>query len=335
MTDVIHELLQERGTLLADGAMGTNLFQQGLVTGDNPELWNVDHPDRVANVHRSFVDAGADIILTNSFGGNRYRLKLHGHQDRVRELNMAAARVAREVADAAGRRVLVAGSIGPTGEILAPLGPLDPAEAEDAFAEQTAALAEGGCDILWVETMSAPEEVTAAVKGAARAGRPIVATLSFDTGGRTMMGVTPQDAVTLAASLPVPVIATGANCGVGPNQLVATILAMSEVAKGKLVLVAKGNCGVPEFHDGHIHYSGTPEIMAAYARLARDAGAGIVGGCCGTTAVHLRAMRAALDSSPPGTRPDIATVEAELGALGQQATGRTEGTRSGRRKTRA
>jgi 5-methyltetrahydrofolate--homocysteine methyltransferase len=159
----------------------------------------------------------------------------------------------------------------------------------------------------------------------------VVATLSFDTGGRTMMGVTPVDAVGLAAGLPV--VGTGANCGVGPNQLVATILAMREAA-GELILVAKGNCGVPEFHDGHIHYSGTPEIMAAYARLARDAGARIVGGCCGTTAVHLRAMREALDQVPPGPAPDLAAVERDLGALGRQATGPVQNGRSSRRRPR-
>lgn len=331
MTDPLREMLADRPALLADGGMGTGLFAQGLVTGDNPELWNVDHPDRVRTVHAGFVAAGSDIILTNSFGGNRYRLKLHGHQDRVRELNLAAARVARSAAETAGRRVLVGGSIGPTGEILAPLGPCEPADAEAAFAEQARALAEGGVDILWIETMSAAEEVAAAVRGAAVAGLPIVTTLSFDTGGRTMMGITPRDAVDMAAGLPVRPVAVGANCGVGPNQLLATILAMRE-ADGDAILIAKGNCGIPEFRDGLIHYTGTPEIMATYARLARDAGARVIGGCCGTTAEHLAAMRKALDTTPPGPVPDIAAIELALGSLGQQATGRQEGGRLGRRR---
>lgn len=331
MTDPLREMLADRPALLADGGMGTGLFAQGLVTGDNPELWNVDHPDRVRAVHAGFVAAGSDIVLTNSFGGNRYRLKLHGHQDRVRELNLAAARVARSAAETAGRRVLVGGSIGPTGEILAPLGPCEPADAEAAFAEQARALAEGGVDILWIETMSAAEEVAAAVRGAAVAGLPIVTTLSFDTGGRTMMGITPRDAVGMAAGLPVRPVAVGANCGVGPNQLLATILAMRE-ADDDAILIAKGNCGIPEFRDGLIHYTGTPEIMATYARLARDAGARVIGGCCGTTAEHLAAMRRALDTTPPGPVPDIAAIELALGSLGQQATGRQEGGRLGRRR---
>jgi 5-methyltetrahydrofolate--homocysteine methyltransferase len=324
-------MLRDRSVLLADGGMGTGLFAQGLVTGDNPELWNVDHPDRVRAVHAGFVAAGSDIVLTNSFGGNRYRLKLHGHQDRVRELNVAAARVARSAAEAAGRRVLVGGSIGPTGEILAPLGPCDPADAEAAFAEQASALAEGGVDVLWIETMSAAEEVVAAVRGAAVTGLPVVTTLSFDTGGRTMMGITPQAAVRMAAELAVHPIAVGANCGVGPNQLLATILAMRE-ADGAAILIAKGNCGIPEFRDGLIHYTGTPEIMGTYACLARDAGASIIGGCCGTTAEHLAAMRLALDTTQRGPRPDIAAIELALGSLGQQATGKQEGGRPGRRR---
>jgi 5-methyltetrahydrofolate--homocysteine methyltransferase len=332
MTGRLEALLAERPVLLADGGMGTSLFQQGLVTGDNPELWNVEHPERVEAVHRGFVAAGADLILTNSFGGNRFRLALHGHQDRVAELNRAAAVVARRAADAAGRPVLVAGSIGPTGEILAPLGACDPAAAEAAFAAQAAALAETGCDLLWIETMSAAEEVAAAVRAAAATGLPVVVTMSFDTGGRTMMGLTPADAAALARALPTPPVAIGANCGVGPSQLVATILALRDAAPGAL-LVAKANCGIPEYRDGQIHYTGTEAVMAAYARLARDAGARIVGGCCGTTAGHLAAMRSALDRGEPGPPPDLRLIERLLGPLGPQAAGRQQGGRDRRRRS--
>lgn len=331
MSDPLRSLLAGRPALLADGAMGTSLFQLGLVTGDNPELWNVEHADRVEAVHRGFVAAGADIVLTNSFGGNRFRLKLHRHEHRVAELNAAAAELARRVTRDAGRDVIVAGSIGPTGEILAPLGACDPAEVEEAFAEQALALAEGGCDLLWVETMSAVEEVSAAVRGAARAGLPIVATLSFDTGGRTMMGLTPADAARLGRELAPRPVAIGANCGVGPNQLVATILAL-RAADPDAVLVAKANCGIPEYRDGQIHYTGTEAIMGAYACLARDAGARIIGGCCGTGTGHVAAMRAALDGSEPGPPPDVAAVEAALGPLGQQATGPVAGGRERRRR---
>ena len=308
-------LLEAGGILLADGGMGTGLFAQGLTTGDSPELWNIDAPERVAAVHRGFVEAGADIILTNSFGGNRQRLMLHGAQDRVAEINRAAAGVARSVADAAARPVLVAGSIGPTGELMPPLGPLEPELAVTVFAEQAQALAAGGADLLWIETMSAPAEVEAALEAAAATGLPVVTTMSFDTQGRTMMGLAPDAAVHFLKALPTPPTGFGANCGIGPAQLVASLLDFRRAAAPADIIVAKGNCGVPEYRDGHIHYSGTPEIMAAYARLARDAGARIIGGCCGTSPVHLAAMRAALDTSERGPVPEIAAVEAALGPV--------------------
>jgi 5-methyltetrahydrofolate--homocysteine methyltransferase len=306
-------LLAARPVLLADGGMGTGLFAQGLTTGDSPELWNVERPERVAAVHRGFVEAGSDVILTNSFGGTRHRLKLHQGQDRVAELNRAAAAVARGVADAAGRPVVVAGSMGPTGELIVPLGALTREEATAAFAEQARALAEGGADLLWIETMSAAEEVEAAVEGATTTGLPVVVTLSFDTNGRTMMGITPADAVALFHRLPRRPLAFGANCGTGPGQLLATVLGLRAAAGRGDVIVAKGNCGIPEYRDGHVHYSGTPEIMAAYARLARAAGARIVGGCCGTTPAHLAAMRAALDEDRAGPPPDLDAIAAALG----------------------
>ena len=308
-------LLEAGGILLADGGMGTGLFAQGLTTGDSPELWNVDAPERVAAVHRGFVEAGADIILTNSFGANRQRLMLHGAQDRVAELNAAAVRVARGVADAADRPVLVAGSIGPTGELMPPLGPLEPELAVSVFAEQAQALADGGADLLWIETMSAPGEVEAALEAAAATGLPVVTTMSFDTQGRTMMGLAPDAAVHFLKALPTPPTGYGANCGIGPAQLVASLLDFQRAAAPADIIVAKGNCGVPEYREGHIHYSGTPEIMAAYARLARDAGARIIGGCCGTSPSHLAAMRAALDGSERGPVPEIAAIEAALGPV--------------------
>jgi methionine synthase I (cobalamin-dependent) len=320
LTSTLDRLLEERGVLLADGGMGTGLFAQGLTTGDSPEIWNVERPDAVRAVHHGFVEAGSDVILTNSFGGNRRRLALHGAEARVGELNRAAARVAREATDDAGRPVLVAGSMGPTGDLMAPLGPLTAEEAEAVFAEQAAALAEGGVDLLWIETMSAPEEVEAAVRGAAAAaGLPVVTTMSFDTNGRTMMGVTPAAAVSFYAGLPARPVAYGANCGIGPAQLLATLLAFREAAPPGDVIVAKVNCGIPEYRDGHIHYSGTPEVMAAYARLARDAGARIVGGCCGTQPVHLRAMRAALDAAEPGPPPSLEEVAEALGPIAAPA----------------
>ena len=187
---VLTELLAERGVLLVDGATGTQLMAAGLEAGDAPERLNLDHPETVHGLHESYVNAGSDIVLTNTFGGSRLRLKLHKLDDRVIEINRKAARHARHVVDQLERRVLVAGSMGPTGELLAPLGALDPADAADVFAEQATGLAEGGADLLWIETMSSMEEIEAAIDGCRSVSNlPIAVTLSFDTAGRTMMGV--------------------------------------------------------------------------------------------------------------------------------------------------
>ncbi|MGF1562237.1 MAG: betaine--homocysteine S-methyltransferase [Geminicoccaceae bacterium] len=307
--------LEEAGVLLADGGMGTGLFAQGLQTGGSPELWNVEQPERVQRVIRGFVDAGADIVLTNSFGANRYRLVLHEAADRVGELNAAAVACARAATDGVGRPVLVAGSMGPTGEIFEPVGALAYDDGVAAFRAQAEALAEAGADLLWIETISAAEELRAAVEGAASTGLPVCATLTFDTNGRTMMGLTPAAAVALRNQLPVHMAAFGANCGIGPAQLVDTVLDLAAAAEDGDVLIAKGNCGIPEYKDGAICYSGTPEIMAAYARLARDAGARIIGGCCGTTPVHLSAMAETLASTERGPKPSRADVEAWLGPI--------------------
>jgi 5-methyltetrahydrofolate--homocysteine methyltransferase len=323
MTDRLTPLLAERPWLLADGATGSNLFERGLQSGDAPELWNADHPDRIADLQRAFVDAGADIILTNSFGGTRYRLKLHRAEARVAELNEKAAAISRREADRAGRTVLVGGSIGPTGEILEPLGPLSLEGAREAFAEQAAALARGGADVLWIETMSSVEETEAAIAGARTTGLPVVATLSFDTNGRTMMGVTPAELAGLHRKHALS--ACGSNCGIGPSELVACIVNLATASDPSAVLVAKANCGIPQFVNGEIQFSGTPELMAEYARLAVDAGARIIGGCCGTTPEHLRGMRLALEAHVRGPVPDLATIEARLGAITHGASAQLRG----------
>lgn len=311
-------LLATRPWLLADGATGSNLFEVGLVSGDAPELWNIDHPERIATLHRSFVEAGADILLTNSFGGTTYRLKLHKAQHRVAELNTAAARIARGVADASGRVVAVAGSMGPTGEIMEPIGALTFEQAKQAFAEQASALVHGGVDVLWIETMSSREEVEAAVAGAATVGLPIVCTLSFDTNGRTMMGLSPSDFAGIEKTLAPRLAACGTNCGVGAAEVVACIHNLAQATGPDVVLVAKGNCGIPQYVDGAICYNGTPALMAVYARMALDAGARIIGGCCGTSPQHLRAMRDALDAHTQGPAPEL---DAIVGALGEVSVG--------------
>lgn len=328
MSGLLQKLLQTRSWLLADGATGTNLFAMGLETGDAPELWNADHPDRIARHYRSFIEAGSDIILTNTFGGSSYRLKLHNAQNRVAELNLAAARIAREQADLAGRPVVVAGSMGPTGEILEPTGALTREEARAAFAEQAAALKDGGADVLWIETMSSTEEVAAAVQGAAPSGLPVVVTLSIDTNGRTMMGVTPSEIIAQQQALsPVP-LACGTNCGMGAAEVAAAVVNMVKAADelgARPVIVAKANCGIPEYKDGRIVYSGTPELMAEYATLVHDAGATIIGGCCGTTPEHIRHMREALERHQRGTTPPLDVIVAKLGEISTGAQAQMRG----------
>jgi methionine synthase I (cobalamin-dependent) len=311
---MLQTLLAEGRPLLADGATGTNLFDVGLASGETPEIWNDTAPEKIRALHQAFVDAGADIILTNSFGGNRRRLMLHKLEPRTRELNRLAAEIARGVADTSGRRVVVAGSVGPTGDLLAPLGPLTEDEATEVFIEQIEGLKEGGADVVWIETMSAPEEIRAAARAAGALGMPYTATASFDTAGRTMMGLAPDAYAELFESFETDPVAFGANCGVGAADLLVSVLAMTQ-RRPEAIVIAKANAGVPQWHGAHIHYSGTPELMADYARLAVDAGARIVGGCCGNKPAHVAAMRRALDAYEPGGRPTVESIVAALGAL--------------------
>ncbi|MCE5974559.1 betaine--homocysteine S-methyltransferase [Sinirhodobacter sp. WL0062] len=331
MTNALSRLLETRDWLLADGATGTNLFNMGLSSGEPPELWNADHPDRIAKLYSGAVESGSDLFLTNSFGGNASRLKLHNAQSRVRELNRLAAEIGREVADKAGRPVVVAGSVGPTGDIFAPMGTLTHELAVEMFHEQAEGLKEGGADVLWVETISAPEEFKAAAEAARLAGMDWCGTMSFDTAGRTMMGVTSADLAALVEKLPNPPLAFGANCGVGAADLMRTILGF--VAAGtERPIIAKGNAGIPKYHDGHIHYDGTPELMGDYACLARDAGATIIGGCCGTMPEHLKAMRAALETRPRGPRPTLEEISAKLGAFSSASDGTGDDAGAGRER---
>ena len=328
MTNKLAERLNKSRVLLADGATGTNLFAMGLETGDSPELWNTDHPDRITKLHQSFVDAGSDIILTNSFGGTHYRLALHNAGHRVEELNKNAAQIARAVADNTPREVLVAGSIGPTGEILAPNGPVSIDEAAAAFREQANALKAGGADIMWIETISSEEEIEAAVLGVADVGLPVVYTVSIDTNGRTMMGLTAADTIRISTSLNTHISAVGTNCGVGASEVVAAVknLITARDSLGvKPALVAKANCGIPEYIDGEIVYNGTPELMARYATMAANAGATIIGGCCGTSPVHVKAMRDAIDQWSPSASPTLEEITAELGEVSQGARAQLSG----------
>jgi 5-methyltetrahydrofolate--homocysteine methyltransferase len=318
MTNPLSALLASRDWLLADGATGTNLFNMGLSSGEPPELWNVDQPQNIRALYQGAVDAGSDLFLTNTFGGNASRLKLHNAHTRVHELNRVGAALARDIADAAGRTVIVAGSVGPTGEIFEPMGSLTHALAVEMFHEQAEGLKAGGADVLWVETISAAEEYRAAAEAAALADMPWCGTMSFDTAGRTMMGITSAAMAGMVETLAHPPIAFGANCGVGASDLLRTVLGFSASTRP---LIAKGNAGIPKYHDGHIHYDGTPDLMAEYAVLARDAGVRIIGGCCGTMPDHLRAMRSALETRPAGDRPTLEMISGALGAFSSASDG--------------
>ena len=288
-------LINKPGIIIADGAMGTMLQQAGLKPGELPTLWNLEHADRVRAVHGAYLAAGAQILLTNTFSGNRFCLAKHGLTARLAELNIAGAQILRAEIEAQKKRgeALVAGDIGPSGELLSPLGKLSFEEAVDGFTEQARALIKGGADIIWIETMADLEEVRAAVEGTRKAcaDMPIIATLTFDTRGRTMMGVKPETAA--AALSEWGIAAFGGNCGNGPDEMLAVIEKMHAAAPGS-ILVAKSNAGAPEFVNGATVYRAAPGTMAEAALQLRAAGARIIGGCCGTVPAHLAAMARAL-----------------------------------------
>ena len=288
---MLKELLK-RDYVILDGAMGTNLFRKGLTSGDCPESWNIENPEKISEIHQGFVDAGSDIIVTNTFGGNKFRLKLHQLESKVKELNIAGAQIAKECA---GQKVFVAGSIGPSGEILEPLGNLSYELAVKAFGQQSLALAEGGVDMLWLETFSDIKELNAALEGSMQTGLPIVATMSFDTAGKTMMGVSPNEFVSFMKKQH-NVFAYGANCGLGFDELLQTVGEMQN-AGGKNI-VAKSNFGIPVFHNGLIKYSTTEKSLLDYAVKARNMGALLIGGCCGSEAEHIKKIKEILKISP-------------------------------------
>ena len=299
--DPFAEFWDTKGYVVADGAMGTQLFAMGLTSGDAPERSNLLAPGRIRDVHRGHLRAGADLVLTNSFGGNGLRLRLHNLDGRILELNEAAARIAREATEAEQRRdartMLVAGSMGPTGELLEPLGSLTVADCEQAFATQAEGLAQGGADLLWLETLSDLGEVEAAVRGARRAcDLPVAVTLSFDTAGRTMMGAGGAEAAERLGHLELA--ALGANCG---NNLADTEAAALEIAAALpgVPVISKPNAGIPYWSGNTFHYTGTPEILAAHAHRARQGGVRIIGGCCGSTPAHIAKIAAVLAGDQP------------------------------------
>ena len=278
--------------VLLDGGMGTLLQDSGLEDGAPGELWNLENQDAVRAAHTAYADAGSRILTTNTFGGTRPRLDMHGLGDRLAEVNRNAARVARSVAEPLG--LLVAGDLGPTGELLAPLGTMTSEEAQAIFAEQLAGLVEGGIDLVLVETLSDLAEADAALAAARDVAPdlPVVVTMSFDTNVRTMMGVRPADAVAHLAAAGVD--AVGANCGRGPAEMELIATEMVEARTGDVLLVAQSNAGLPQVVGDHFEYDATPADLAAHAQRLAGLGIDLVGGCCGSTPAHIAAMRATL-----------------------------------------
>ncbi len=285
-------LLGAERPVLLDGGMGTLLQDMGLEDGEPGELWNLENPDAVRAAHRAYAEAGARLLTTNTFGGTRPRLELHGLGDRVGEVNRAAARLARSVADERG--LLVAGDLGPTGELLAPLGPLTSEEAQALFAEQLVGLVEGGIDLVLVETLSDLGEADAALAAARQVAPdlPVAVTMSFDTNTRTMMGVRPGDAVAHLARAGAD--AVGANCGRGPGEMEIIAAEMVRARTDDVLLVGQSNAGLPQLVGDHFEYDATPGDLAAHAARLAELGIDLVGGCCGSTPAHIAAMDAVL-----------------------------------------
>lgn len=281
-------LAQGRG-LIADGATGTMLMAAGLPAGAPPELWNAEQPDKIIALHRAYLDAGSQIILTNTFGGSRIKLEKSGLSERTQELNVRAAELARQ---AAGDSAYVAGDIGPTGELMAPMGVLTYDLAVNAFAEQAAALARGGVDAIWIETMTDLEEARAAVNAALQATTlPVFCSLSFGRRARTIMGVSARQA---AETLwPLGLTALGLNCGEGLD-MVPEVLAQMRAAAPDAVLIAKPNAGLPHLSGGQTVYDLSPQDFAAQMQNFVSLGAQIVGSCCGSNPAFIQALSDAL-----------------------------------------
>lgn len=295
MAGLIRDLSFDR-VLVADGAMGTVIHSKGIALGSSFDEVNVSQPGVVEEIHREYLNAGADIIETNTFGANRLKLEGYGLSTRVRELNNAGAALARKIA---GDKAFAAGSIGPTGRLMQPFGPMDFSEAFDVYREQISALCEGGVDLLIIETMQDLREAKAALLAAKTITEiPIVCQMSFSQEGRTMMGTSPGVAAVVLSAMDIRLV--GANCSTGPADMLDVLETMAGVTD--LGLSAQPNAGLPKFYDGRLIYLSTPEYMADFARQFVEAGAVLVGGCCGTTPDHIRAMAEAVAGMTPVTR---------------------------------
>jgi methionine synthase I (cobalamin-dependent) len=291
----LRQKLAEPGIIIMDGATGTQFQKMGLPPGKAPELWNLENPEAVKKHYRAYIEAGSEAILTNTFGGTRPRLDMEGNGDLTHDINLAAARLAREVA---GPDKLVLGSIGPTGMLMEPMGELTYDKAVEYFAEQAAALAEGGVDGIHIETMSDLQEAKAAIEGAHQAtDLPVTVTMSFDMHGRTMMGVRPEDAVKELWAMDV--LAVGVNCGRTLEENLTALTAMRTAAP-EVTLIAKPNAGLPRLENGvEAVYDVTPQIMADYALKFGAQHIKMIGGCCGSDPTHITALQETLKNFEP------------------------------------
>lgn len=282
------KVLQGDSIVVGDGAMGTMLHSMGVSLSQSFDEFNISRSEMVSDVHRAYVDAGANLIETNTFGANRLKLDSYGLGSRTRDINLAGARLARECA---GTRALIAGSVGPTGKLLHPLGQMTFDEVYEAFKEQISALCEGGVDLMIIETIQDLREMKAAIIAAQGVtDLPIICQMSFAQEGRTMMGTNPGTAAVVLEGMKPALI--GTNCGTGPQDMLDVVRGMSPMSG--LGITAQPNAGLPRFYEGRLMYLSTPEYMAGFARLFVEAGAVLVGGCCGTTPDHIRALAAAV-----------------------------------------
>ncbi|OGO36685.1 MAG: hypothetical protein A2W35_21120 [Chloroflexi bacterium RBG_16_57_11] len=286
MDHSLRQQLQTGKLLIADGATGTMLMSAGLPAGSAPELWNAERPEQIVALHRAYLEAGSQIILTNTFGGSRIKLDKFGMGDRMRELNLAAASLAKQASQGSA---FVAGDIGPTGELMHPMGPLTYEVALRAFAEQAAALAEGGVDLIWVETMTDLSEAKAAVAGARQVtDLPVFCSLSFGRKGRTIMGVSARQA---AQELwPIGLDAIGANCGEGVEMIPEVLRQMREVLPNA-PLIVKPNAGLPKLVAGQTTYDLSPDDFALRMKEFIALGAQVIGSCCGSSPAYIATLR--------------------------------------------
>jgi methionine synthase I (cobalamin-dependent)/5,10-methylenetetrahydrofolate reductase len=307
MLDPFLERLK-KGAMLCDGAMGTLLYSRGIGFEQPFDELNLSKPEMVQKVHQDYIKAGAEIIETNTFGANRFRLGTHGLQGKVKEINLKGAKLAREAREIEGEPVFVAGSIGPLGRPLAPIGKITLDQAQETFQEQAEGLIEGGADLFIIETFSDLIEIQEAIKGVRRVSQlPIIAQMTFSEEGLTLMGYTPFEIARELEKMEVQVI--GVNCSVGPQKVLDVIYQMKKVTS--LKLSAQPNAGFPRIVDGRFIYLSSPEYFSEYTRKFLQAGVAIVGGCCGTTPQHIQAMTKVLKEKRVGLNEDVGVIEVE------------------------